>query len=304
LELRAKGVTPTRQGGFGYLRGPDDALIENAQAGQVERFNHIHMYHEHPLCAMEWYVTHLGATIPPNPGGAPKPAGDCKQPYAPPTWPSFAKFPGFVRDPSGAVFFDDISISIRPWPGGGLVSTRGHIVDHWALSVSDLTSTVARLKYAADTKRTIPDNSIRVIDMGKYQLAVAVVHRGATGGANAAGATGNAGRGAAAAPNPQAACGERRSGATGPNGIYHDDTAETYVVVSGSGTLITGGTIVNGTRSAADNEVTTILNGPSWNGRMAGYSSRQIKEGDVIVIPEGVPHGFTTIPDHVTYLSV
>jgi mannose-6-phosphate isomerase-like protein (cupin superfamily) len=162
----------------------------------------------------------------------------------------------------------------------------------------------AVLKYAADTKRTIPDNSIRVIDMGKYQLAVAVVHRGATGGANAAGAGGNAGRGAAAAPNPQAACGERRAGATGPNGIYHDDTAETYVVVSGSGTLITGGTIVNGTRSAADNEVTTILNGPSCNGTMVGYSSRQIKEGDVIVIPEGVPHGFTTIPDHVTYLSV
>jgi 4-hydroxyphenylpyruvate dioxygenase-like putative hemolysin len=35
---------------------------------------------------------------------------------------------------------------IRPWPGGGLVSPRGHIVDHWALSVPDLDSTVARLK--------------------------------------------------------------------------------------------------------------------------------------------------------------
>jgi hypothetical protein len=148
LDLRAKGTQPTRQGGFGYLRGPDGALIENAQAGQVERFNHIHMYHEHPLCAMQWYVTHLGATLPPGPGGAPPVAipAECKQPYAPPTWPSFAKFPGFVRDPSGAVLFDDISISIRPWPGGGLVSTRGHIVDHWALSVADLEETVARLK--------------------------------------------------------------------------------------------------------------------------------------------------------------
>jgi len=143
LELRATGVQPTRQGGFGYLRGPDGALVENAQAGQVERFNHIHMYHEHPLCAMQWYVQHLGATFPPN--AAPI-TGDCKRPYSPPTWPSFFKFPGFVRDPSGAVFFDDISISIRPWPGGGLVSTRGQIVDHWSLSVSDLTSTVARLK--------------------------------------------------------------------------------------------------------------------------------------------------------------
>ena len=147
LEMRAKGVQPTREGGFGYLRGPDDALIENAQAGKVERFNHIHMYHEHPLCAIQWYVRHLGATMPLGTGGAPAPlTGECKQPYAPPTWPSFFKFPGFVRDPSGSVMFDDIAILIRPWPGGGLVSTRGHIVDHWALSVADLPPTVARLK--------------------------------------------------------------------------------------------------------------------------------------------------------------
>jgi len=147
LEMRAKGTQPTREGGFGYLRGPDGIMIENAQAGTVERFNHIHMYHEHPICAMQWYITHLGATLPQGRGGAPGtlPPGDCKQLYAPPTWPSFAKT-GFVRDPAGAVFFDDISISIRPWPGGGLVSTRGHLVDHWALSVADLDGTVTRLK--------------------------------------------------------------------------------------------------------------------------------------------------------------
>jgi hypothetical protein len=147
LEMRAKGTKPTLEGGFGYLRGPDGAMIENAQSGQVERFNHVHMYHEHPLCAMQWYATHLGATLPRGRGGAPAvPAStDCKQLYAPPTWPSFAKT-GFVREPSGGVLFDDISISIRPWPGGGLVSPRGKIVDHWALSVSDLAVTVARLK--------------------------------------------------------------------------------------------------------------------------------------------------------------
>jgi hypothetical protein len=150
LELRAKGVQPTRQGGFGYLRGPDGAMIENAQAGTTERFNHVHMYHEHPRCAMEWYVTHLGAKLPAGRGGAPAPAepagGDCHtKAYAPPTWPSFAKT-GFVRDPAGGVNFDDISISIRPWPGGGLVSTRGKIYDHWALSTANLDATVARLK--------------------------------------------------------------------------------------------------------------------------------------------------------------
>jgi hypothetical protein len=149
LEMRAKGTQPTRQGGFGYLRGPDGAMIENAQAGTTERFNHVHMYHEHPRCAMEWYVTHLGAKMPAGRGGA-APAeaagGDCHtKTYAPPTWPSFAKT-GFVRDPAGGVTFDDISISIRPWPGGGLVSTRGKIYDHWALSTANLDATVTRLK--------------------------------------------------------------------------------------------------------------------------------------------------------------
>jgi mannose-6-phosphate isomerase-like protein (cupin superfamily) len=160
----------------------------------------------------------------------------------------------------------------------------------------------AVLKYAVDTKRTTPDNTIRVIDMGAYQLGVAVIHRGAMGGGGNAAAAG--GGNAAAAPNPQPACGEQRAGATGPNGLYHDDTAETYVVISGSATLITGGTVVNGRRSPADSEVTTILNGPSCGGTMVGYTSRQIKEGDIIVIPERVPHGFSAIPDHVTYLSV
>jgi hypothetical protein len=146
LEMRAKGVQPTREGGFGYLRGPDGAMIENAQAGSMERFNHVHMYHEHPQCAMEWYSTHLGATIPQGRGAASPASGDCHTKlYAPPTWPSFAKT-GFVRDPAGGVNFGDIQILIRPWPGGGLISPRGKIVDHWALSTQDLTATVARLK--------------------------------------------------------------------------------------------------------------------------------------------------------------
>jgi len=154
----------------------------------------------------------------------------------------------------------------------------------------------AVLKHSVDTKRTIPDNTLRVIDMNKYQLGVAVIHRGAMGGGG--------GANTAAAANPSPACGEQRPNATGPTGIFHDDTAESYVVISGNATLITGGTIVNGRRSAPDSEVTTILNGPSCSGTMVGYTSREIKTGDIIVIPEGVPHGFSAVPDHVTYLSI
>jgi mannose-6-phosphate isomerase-like protein (cupin superfamily) len=155
----------------------------------------------------------------------------------------------------------------------------------------------AVLKHAVDTKRTIPDNTIRVIDMDKYQLGVAVIHRGAMGGRAGANAS-------AAVANTSPACGEQRPGAAGPTGIFHDDTAESYVVISGSATLITGGTVVNGRRSAPDAEVTTILNGPSCSGTMVGYTSREIKTGDIIIIPEHVPHGFSAVPDHVTYLSI
>jgi mannose-6-phosphate isomerase-like protein (cupin superfamily) len=163
------------------------------------------------------------------------------------------------------------------------------------------------LKHAVDTKRTSPDNTIRVVDMDNYQLGVAVIHRGAMGGGrsvNTNSGGGGAANAGAAAANPSPACGEQRPDVTGPSGIFHDDTAESYVVISGSATLITGGTIVNGRRSSPDNEVTTILNGPSCSGTMVGYTSREIKTGDIIIIPERVPHGFSAIPDHVTYLSI
>ena len=152
LELRAKGakVDPAvTAGGFGYLRGPDGVMIENAQSGQAERFNHVHMYHEHPACASNWYAEHLGARRSParaSSAGAPtNPAGCETKWYSPPTFPSFAKR-GFVREPRGGASIDDVSISIVPWPGGGLASTRGKVYDHWAVSTADLDKTVARLK--------------------------------------------------------------------------------------------------------------------------------------------------------------
>ena len=68
--------------------------------------------------------------------------------------------------------------------------------------------------------------------------------------------------------------------------------------------MITGGKIVNGRRSAPESEVTKTLNGPSCSGTIVGGTTHNIKVGDIIIIPEGVPHGFTAIADHVTYLSI
>jgi len=146
------------------------------------------------------------------------------------------------------------------------------------------------------------DRQLRIVDMGTYQLAVGVVHRGPTGG-NTAGAGGGGTNPGAAAPFN---CGETGGVNTDINGLYHDATAETYVITSGSGTLVTGGHIVNGRRSAPDNQVTTILNGPSCSGLIAGADvvRRVVKTGDIVIIPAKVPHGWTDIADHVTYLSV
>ena len=153
------------------------------------------------------------------------------------------------------------------------------------------------------------DRQIVSVDIGKLNEAVGIIHRGPTGaaagGGGAGGAGGGAGRGAAA---PADSCGEQtgtpQAGAT--NGIAHDAQTETYVIVSGGGTLVTGGRIANGRRSAPDSDVTRVLNGPSCSGVIAGSDvvRKQVKTGDVIIIPAGVPHGWSEIPDHVDYLSV
>jgi hypothetical protein len=153
------------------------------------------------------------------------------------------------------------------------------------------------------------DRQIVSVDIGKLNLAVGIVHRGATnapaaapaGGAGAAPAGGGAAQG-----EP---CGEKAATPPAggvPGGIYHDHQTETYIVVSGGGTLVTGGKIVNGRRSAPESAVTKVLNGPSCSGSIAGSDvvMKAVKPGDIIIIPAGVPHGWTNITDHVDYLSV
>ena len=62
-EAKARGVKPNGGAGFGYIRGPDDALIEYQGDMPAERFNHVHLYQEHPFCAQLWYRTHLNAAV-------------------------------------------------------------------------------------------------------------------------------------------------------------------------------------------------------------------------------------------------
>src|SRR4029077_16705467 len=118
-----------------------------------------------------------------------------------------------------------------------------------------------------------PDRQLRGGAMGKYHMGGGIIHRGPT------------------------------TEKTGDpiSMIYPAYTAETYIITSGSGLLTTGGAIVNKKASAGVN----VMNGPSGNGTAgAGAYTRRVQEGDIIIIPTGVGHGWSQIADHVTYLSV
>ncbi|HKV05021.1 MAG TPA: cupin domain-containing protein [Candidatus Acidoferrales bacterium] len=133
---------------------------------------------------------------------------------------------------------------------------------------------LADIKAVQKTEPPAVDQQIRVVDMGKYNLAVGVIHRGPT-----------------------------RPGAP-VTGISHDFTTETYVILSGSGTLVTGGTMIDPKPIPKESEPYRVLNGPSETGTVKDAYSRTVSPGDVIIIPANVFHGWTNITDHVDYLSV
>jgi catechol 2,3-dioxygenase-like lactoylglutathione lyase family enzyme len=147
-EARATGVQPTRRGGFGYMRGPDDALVEYAGNHPAERFNHVHMFQDDPFCAQLWYQRHLNAPVyAGRTSAAPLTESTCTVPRGPDrSWPSLER-EGMFRAPSAAVVFGDVAL---PWyvrqGEQPLAASRGHLYDHIALSVTDLDAWVAKLR--------------------------------------------------------------------------------------------------------------------------------------------------------------
>ena len=147
-DAKARGVQPTRVGGFGYMRGPDDALVEYAGNHPAERFNHVHMFQDDPFCAQLWYQRHLDAPVL---AGRAAPAAvtetTCAVPRGPDrSWPALGR-EGMFRSPSAAVVFGDVAL---PWYARQdeqpLAPSRGHVYDHIALGVADLDAWIAKLR--------------------------------------------------------------------------------------------------------------------------------------------------------------
>jgi quercetin dioxygenase-like cupin family protein len=114
---------------------------------------------------------------------------------------------------------------------------------------------------------SVIDRIVSLQDMGKYNVAVAVVARPA---------------------------------GTSQNSLSHDKITEIYYVTKGSGTQVTG-TMVDGTRN--ERVSTTIGPGLTSNSPIKNAKSRKLGPGDIQIIPPGVAHGFTSVdPGGIEYL--
>lgn len=75
----------------------------------------------------------------------------------------------------------------------------------------------------------------------------------------------------------------------GPNiANAHPHEAELFQAVEGSGTLVTGGTIV----------------GSGLTASITGGTARHVAAGDIFIVPEGMPHWFNQVDGHMVLISV
>ncbi len=123
--------------------------------------------------------------------------------------------------------------------------------------------------------KTLIDQQVRSVDIGRSGVAVGVVHR-------------------VKLDAPQA------------NSVAeHDHVSEVYHIISGSATLVTGPILVDAQRRPATNENVRLLNGPGSNAAsIRDGVTHHLKAGDVIVIPAGTGHWFTKIDEPITYLMI
>jgi uncharacterized RmlC-like cupin family protein len=118
------------------------------------------------------------------------------------------------------------------------------------------------------------DKLVKSIDIGAYSVGVGILRRNTT--------------------RPGAPVGA----------INHTQLTEIYYVISGTATLLTGGTVTNVNPIAADSDIVKIDVGPSNQGVFERAAQRRkIGPGDVVIIPAGVYHGFDDVVGTIDYLA-
>ena len=73
--------------------------------------------------------------------------------------------------------------------------------------------------------------------------------------------------------------------------LIHDRVTEIYQITTGSGTIMTGGSLENPTAT----DLTRLNAGPSHTGPHKGGEAKHVGPKDVIIIPAGMPHRFSQL---------
>lgn len=77
--------------------------------------------------------------------------------------------------------------------------------------------------------------------------------------------------------------------------MVHARIADIWVVTEGSGEIVTGGELVDPKSSAAGDQTAASIR---------GGNSREVKVGDVVYIPPGLPHQMAEVRGKVTFLNI
>lgn len=115
--------------------------------------------------------------------------------------------------------------------------------------------------------KTVSDIVVRHVDVGDEYMGVSVVQRSKV---------------------------EAGSASTA---ISHVDLDEIYYIVTGEGTMLTGGTFVDAEATSSE------LLGNGHRGTIVGGVMQKVKPGDIAIIPKGMPHGWHEIvTDSIGYV--
>jgi mannose-6-phosphate isomerase-like protein (cupin superfamily) len=81
--------------------------------------------------------------------------------------------------------------------------------------------------------------------------------------------------------------------------LMHQEFTETYYIVEGSGTLVTGGTMEE-QRPVSDPP--NLGPTPSFFATQVGGVTQHVGVGDIVVIPPGVPHRLSELDSPMSYI--
>jgi quercetin dioxygenase-like cupin family protein len=75
----------------------------------------------------------------------------------------------------------------------------------------------------------------------------------------------------------------------------HDKETDVIYVTDGTATFATGGTMIGGKMTKADQHLGTDIK---------GGETHELSKGDVVVVPAGTPHWFKSVPSQISYFVV